>query len=112
MSKQSERCNLLKKNFMPLRKQGKSIAEISQMHNVSSATVYNILQGIADENHVSRESLLYQPHSPHIRNCVSSKNQSEDSNVDELLKDVFSISEAFNSILATIETVTNELGEQ
>ena len=62
MANKSIRMEELKKNFMKHHEEGKTIKEISELYNVSTRHIYNSLQDIADENNVSRESLLTTVH--------------------------------------------------
>lgn len=62
MSKQSERVKKMLAGFMNLHEQGFSIPEIAQEFGLTSVTVYAYLQEIADNNGVTRESLLQQVH--------------------------------------------------
>jgi predicted DNA-binding protein YlxM (UPF0122 family) len=55
----------LKKNFMKHHEEGKTIKEIAELYNVSIRHIYTSLQDIADENNVSRESLLTNVHKKH-----------------------------------------------
>ena len=43
---------------MKERREGKTIAQIAKEYEMNVSTVYSSLQIIADENNVSRESLL------------------------------------------------------
>lgn len=54
----SERVHVMKENFMTWHNQGYSIPEIAEMSHISFSCVYNHLQEIADENGVTRDSLL------------------------------------------------------
>ena len=65
MANKSIRMEELKKNFMKHHEEGKTIKEISELYNVSTRHIYNSLQDIADENNVSRESLLTNVHKKH-----------------------------------------------
>ena len=65
MANKSIRMEELKKNFMKHHEEGKTIKEISELYNVSTRHIYNSLQDIADENNVSRESLLKNIHKKH-----------------------------------------------
>lgn len=56
--KLSERTKRMRKNFMKERREGKNIAQIAKEYEMNVSTVYSSLQIIADENNVSRESLL------------------------------------------------------
>ena len=58
MAKESERAKLMKQNFMELHNRGLTIPEIAERYDLSKITVYRNLQTVADENGVSRESLL------------------------------------------------------
>ena len=73
----SERVKRMKKNFIRLHNEGKTIAEIAKEFQITNWTIYKHLQEIADENGVSRESLLQVPQKEHtITNyskCMSSQ---------------------------------------
>lgn len=62
----SERVRLMKENFMELHNDGKTIQEIADHFHLTTATIYNYLQEIADANGVSRESLLQIVHKQHV----------------------------------------------
>ena len=64
MAKGSERVRLMKENFMSLHEQGFSIPEIAEKFNLEFSTVYKHLQSIADDNGVTRESLLQVVRNP------------------------------------------------
>ena len=59
------RVDRMKQGFMQFRNEGYSIEEIANYFDVAQMTVYNYLQEIAEENGVTRESLLYVPHKEH-----------------------------------------------
>ena len=61
----NERTLQMMKNYVRLHDEGHSLAEIAKMYSLSARTVYYVLQEIADEAGVSRESLLKAPHSKH-----------------------------------------------
>jgi len=65
MANKSVRMAELKKNFMKHHEEGKTIKEIAELYNVSKRHIYTSLQDIADENNVSRESLLTNVHKKH-----------------------------------------------
>lgn len=67
MGNTSERVTLLKKNFMKHHDNGETIKQISNRYHVTTRHIYFILQEIADENNVTRESLLTTPHHEHLR---------------------------------------------
>lgn len=58
MAKESERMHLMKESFMDLHQQGISIPKIAEKFDLSYSAVYHALQDIADENGVTRASLL------------------------------------------------------
>lgn len=61
----SERTLKMKQDFIELRKSGLSIRAIAEKFNLNPKTVYDCLDEIATAAGVTRESLLYHPHSPH-----------------------------------------------
>lgn len=61
----NERTLQMMKNYVRLHDEGLSPAEIAKRYNLSQRAVYYVLQEIADEAGVSRESLLKTPHSEH-----------------------------------------------
>lgn len=65
LSGPQERTFQLCQECFSLRQQGFSFQEIADFHGVHVSTVYRRLQEVADANDVSRDSLLYQPRSPH-----------------------------------------------
>lgn len=64
MAKESERMRLMKENFMELHRQGFTISQIAEKYNLGKASVYHVLQDIADANGISRESLLQVVRTP------------------------------------------------
>ena len=82
MAKTSTRVLEMQRNFIRLRNEGKSIAEIANAFNLSTCTVYLRLQEIADENGVSRKDLLQNDY-PETRASVASKTKkSEKDEID------------------------------
>lgn len=66
--KENERTLRLRKQFMSLWKKGWTIKQIAEHEDIqlNVCTVYANLQRIADDNGVTRDSLLRQPHSAHL----------------------------------------------
>lgn len=62
----NERTLKMRENFMADHKNGLSLKDIAKKYGISTPTVYGELQWIADQNGVSRESLLQTPHDEHI----------------------------------------------
>ena len=83
-SKLSKRTQLMLKNFINLRSKGLSIAEIAEKYHLSTHTIYNRLQEIADQNGVKRSTLLDIVHKPHIITNRKDSNYSSTS-VEELI---------------------------
>lgn len=64
--KPSERSFQFKKNYVEMRKSGKSVYEIAEIHHLSHRHAYKLIHDLADEMGVPYESLLNRPHSTHI----------------------------------------------
>lgn len=105
MAHQSERVSLMKSNFMQLHSDGYSISEIADKFNLTSRRIYHLLQEIADENGVSRESLLQHVHKKHsakghsnsIESRINPNKLNED--FDILLHDIDTLITDINTIL-------------
>jgi transcriptional antiterminator len=63
--KKNERTLQMMKNYILLHNAGMTPGEIAKKFDLSTWTVYNALQEIADNAGVTRESLLERPHSEH-----------------------------------------------
>lgn len=100
MANTSERVQQLKKNFMKHHQKGETIKEIANRYHVTPRHIYSILQDIADENNVSRESLLTAPHCDHVRKA-SYKNSGQ-INPEEIRK-------KFNTMISNAKTLINKI---
>ena len=100
MAKESQRMKDMKKNFMSLHEQGKSIAEIAKIYSLSQFSVYTNLQKIADANNVPRESLLAVVHSPH---SSFTRQKKEDFDYKKIQEYASSINNQIDSIIAAID---------
>lgn len=69
----NERTKQLKENFMELHEKGWSIAQIAEYFHLSQRHIYNVLPEIAEENGVSKESLLAVPHKEHSTRSKTTK---------------------------------------
>ena len=67
MAKRSSRTLKMMGEFMALHNAGHSIPEIAKMTRVDFATIYRHLDEIAEQNGVTRESLLETPHPNYSR---------------------------------------------
>ena len=63
--KRQERTLQMIKGFLKDHQNGLTIPEIAKKYNLSVTTVRNYLDQIAEENNVSRDSLLERVHPPH-----------------------------------------------
>ena len=61
LQERAERVKMMKESYMKLHNEGKGINEIAEIYKLSLTTCYNALQEIADQNCVTRESLLIKP---------------------------------------------------
>lgn len=64
--KMNERTLQMLQNFMTLHNNGWTIPEIAKKYDLASRTIYSYLDKIADENGVTRDSLLSVPHTEHL----------------------------------------------
>ena len=97
--KLSERTKRMRKNFMKERREGKNIAQIAKEYEMNVSTVYSSLQIIADENNVSRESLLEKMSGPHSWTDDRKKRKK----LEEV--DVKLLSENFEAIVENIDII-------
>ena len=100
--KLSERTKRMRKNFMKERREGKNIAQIAKEYEMNVSTVYSSLQIIADENNVSRESLLEKMSGPHSR-----KKRKKLEEVDVKL-----LSENFEAIVENIDIIVQNIDNE
>lgn len=105
-SKRSEKVSRMIDNFMELHNEGYTIPEIAKKFNLSETCVRNHLQEIADNNGVSRESLLQIVHSQHFMSKVRNSTQLEKEDPKELRK---AFESAMNEVTALIRIVDNRL---
>ena len=97
-----QRTHLMLKNFINLRSKGLSIAEIAEKYHLSTHTIYNRLQEIADQNGVERSALLDIVHKPHIITNRKDSNYSSTS-VEELISICSSSKIRLNSLVEMVE---------
>lgn len=104
--KLSERTKRMRKNFMKERREGKNIAQIAKEYEMNVSTVYSSLQIIADENNVSRESLLEKMSSPHSWTDDRKKRKK----LEEV--DVKLLSENFEAIVENIDIIVQNIDNE
>lgn len=103
-NKNSERTSLMKKEFIKLRASGMSIQDIAKKYGMTARNIYFHLQEIADENHVTRDELLFVPQKPHIIKSVSKKLSKDAMSHEELKKDFSDMLEKVDNIIEKIDT--------
>lgn len=99
----TQRVEKLVKEFMQYHNNGYSILEIAEIFNVNFSTVYNHLQEIADNNGVSRDSLLEKISSTH--NTIHQPFLKEKVDAQTLLNGFNTIETEINKIIAEIDTI-------
>lgn len=75
MALRTERVTRLIENFFDEWQKGKNISEIALEYRVSTQTIYDNLQKIADFNGVSRDTLLEKPHISHQKRTAQYERQ-------------------------------------
>ncbi len=101
MSTRTQRVEKLHKEFMSYHKQGYSVLEIAKILKVDFSTVYKHLQQIADENGVTRESLLVKPSSSYSERATYSTDKV---NFEKLRTEFANVEQSIDEILNTVET--------
>jgi len=111
MAGQSERTKMMKANFMNDREIYSSMVEIAEKYQLSVFTVYDNLQDIADENGVSRDSLLFVVHKEHEVGNKKIQRKGKEINPEELKKDFEILEETVQSLREKIHTILNQQEE-
>ena len=101
----TQRVKKLHKEFMHYHNQGYSVMEIAKIFDVDFSTVYKHLQQIADENGVTRESLLSNPVGSYPSRATSS---SEKVDFEKLRTDFDNAEKSIDEILNTIKKFTTK----
>ena len=96
----TQRVEKLIKEFMGYHKQGLTVLEIAKIFDVDFSTVYKHLQQIADENGVTRESLLQKPFSSYASRPSYSKDKVD---FEKLRTDFDNVEKGIDEILNTIK---------
>jgi len=107
MLTESERTRVMKENFMTLHKEGFSISEIGEKHNLTKATVYRHLQEIADAHNVTRDSLLQVLRNPTERQLSDEGNYIKVT-AEELEKGFCEADVAIENLLGLIDKILEE----
>ena len=108
----SERTKKMRENFIKERREGKSFTEIAQKYGLHVTTIYMNLQAIADENSVSRESLLYRPSSSHVFTKPRGALKKDDVDPNELKNRFSEIKKNTQSIIEKIDEKIEEIVEE
>ena len=104
--KRSEKVSRMIDNFMELHNQGYTIPQIAEKFKLSETTVRIHLQEIADNNGVSRDSLLQIVHSQHFMSKIRNSAQMEKEDPKELRR-VFE--SAMNEVTELIKVIDKRL---
>lgn len=107
-AKRSERVNFLFSNFMDWHNAGMSIKEIAEKASVTTRTIYQRLQEIADLNGVSRESLLEVVHKPHEVTATSKRASVSKINADELLAKYETVIQSTEKLQENLKTIIKQ----
>lgn len=99
----SERVYIMKQNFMMWHEKGYSIPEIAKMSEVSSHTVYNHLQEIADENNTTRETLLRL-----VRTAKGERKWEQEARKVQV--DVTAMQQEFETSIGEVDKILNTIG--
>ena len=105
MARETERVRLMKENFMRLHEAGYSIVQIAEQYNLGKDTVYRHLQGIADANKVSRESLLQIVRTPSERAIQKEEERKTKVTVEGLRQGFREVGERIDSLIGEIDEV-------
>lgn len=100
MARTERICRLINE-FMKYHNDGYTIPEIADIFQVDFGTVYKNLQEIADNNGVTRESLLQVVHSPHDVENRKLRNYSKEN--------PYELNESFNILLNEIDNITTTI---
>ena len=107
----AERTKQMIQEFYSHHQDGKTIPEIAQIYSISEQTVYNHLQTIAENNGVSRDSLLEVVPKPYEKN-MSIRAPKEHVNPNELRQDFVDTLNGINSIIKKIDEACDSSIEQ
>ena len=100
--KRSERVKYLIDNFIKFHNEGMSIPEIAEKTAITTRTIYSYLQEIADQNGVTRESLLEKVHKPHEVTKISSHRKTPKIDAENLIN-------RYSDIIRTAENLQEQL---
>ena len=101
-SKKTLRVTQMKSSFMGLHSAGVPIEEIAERFGITPRTIYIHLQEIADENGVSRDSLLKTPHRK--PNATTKNNGGQKKFID-----TESLIHTYDEAISTTENLVKEL---
>ena len=105
---QSERVRQMLNHFMEHHSDGKTILEIAEMYSLSRHTVYYYLQDIANENGVTRESLLEVVHKPHVLTKPALKNPAKQVEIEKIRDSFSELYKDLNSLTKNIHIFLQE----
>lgn len=100
MAKMSESVKKMLNEFMELHENGYTINEIAKKFSLSASTVYSYLQEIAQNNGVTRESLLCTVHKQHVVTKEHPK-------YEKILPE--DLNENFSNMLKEVDTIISKI---
>ena len=101
----SERVIQMKANFMRLHNEGKSIKEIAKAYSLCNWSVYHHLQKIADDNGVTRDSLLSVVQKPKQVKNVTCNTQHSHVDIEEIRTCTSDILKNIENIVSILDTI-------
>lgn len=108
MARETQRVQSMKDEFMDCHKQGLGIPEIAKRYHVTTRTIYNHLQAIADSNGVEREFLLERVHSPHV--IVNVTRRQACSDFEEVQNLASELNSKISKLIEQIDSYINKEG--
>lgn len=109
-AKTSERTRMMMSQFMSLHNQGYSISQIAEKFNLSKPTIYKYLEQIAQQEGVSRESLLQEIHTSPAYWLREEQRVKID--IDQLSKNFIIAETALNKIISQIDLLLTDCDEE
>ena len=104
----SERKIQLEKGYMECRNKGMTNSEIAEYFRVSTWTLYHSLQKIADDNGVTRESLLDVPQEQHKSTKSLNRRKIEKVDPKDLKEEFAELDNLAKEIIVKIDQVLQE----
>lgn len=114
----SERTAQMERSFMELHNQGMTISQIAEKFDLQPRTVYYRLQAIADDNGVTRESLLQQVITRTSNRNITKRNvnyppvEKLEKEFKETIKDIDTLLGTVSEMIKSIPTEEEEKSDE